>query len=168
MSSRDARFREFVVSAHPRLLAFAELVTADPGRAEDLLQEAYLAAYAAWPRIHDQAPEAYIRRCIVNGRISWWRRRGSHERPTESIDTLAPQVTADATPQVDDRLQLLAALRRLTDRERGVIALRYFVGLSEAEIAAEVGISAGTVKSTSARAVAKLRDDALLREGVCR
>jgi RNA polymerase sigma-70 factor (sigma-E family) len=163
---RDAGFREFVVATQPRLLAFAELVTADRGRAEDLLQEAYLAAFAAWPRIHDQAPDAYVRRCIVNGRISWWRRRSSHERPTDQTAALSHAVTSDETHTVDDRLQLLAALRRLTTRERTVVALRFFVGLTESEIAAEVGIAPGTVKSTAARAVAKLREDVLLREGV--
>jgi RNA polymerase sigma-70 factor (sigma-E family) len=168
MAARDAGFREFVVATQPRLLAFAELVTADRGRAEDLLQEAYLAAFAAWPRIHDQAPDAYVRRCIVNGRISWWRRRSSHERPTEHTDLVPHAGTRDDTAAVDERLQLLVALRRLTARERAVVALRFFAGLTESQIAAELGIAPGTVKSTAARAVTKLREDTRLREGVCR
>lgn len=125
VSAPDAAFREFVVATQPRLLAFAELVTADRGRAEDLLQEAYLAAFAAWPRIHDQAPDAYVRRCVVNGRISWWRRRSSHERPTDHTDVLPREVTSGDTDAVDERLLLLAALRRLTTRERTVVALRF-------------------------------------------
>lgn len=166
MRARDASFREFVVATQPRLLAFAELVAADRGRGEDLLQEAYLAAFAAWPRIHDQMPDAYVRRCIVNGRISWWRRRSSHERPTDRAAALPHAMTSADTDAVDERLLLLAALRRLTTRERTVVALRFFVGLTESEIAAELGIAPGTVKSTAARAVTKLREDALLREGV--
>lgn len=168
MTAKDAAFRDFVVQSQARLLAFAELVTADRGRAEDLLQEAYISAYAAWPRIHNQAPDAYVRRCIVNGRISWWRRRSSHELPAEDSAAENGSSHADDTAVVDDRLRLLAALRRLTARERAVVALRYFAGLTEAEIAAEVGIAPGTVKSTAARAMSKLREDALLHEGVSR
>jgi RNA polymerase sigma-70 factor (sigma-E family) len=168
VKEREVEFREFVVSSQPRLLAFAELVTADRGRAEDLLQEAYLAAYVAWARIREASPEAYVRRCVVNGRISWWRRRSSHEQPIDAELPLSPQVQADRSGEIDERLLVLAALRRLTVRERAVVALRFYVGLSEAQIAAELGIAAGTVKSTAARAVAKLRDDALLREGATR
>jgi RNA polymerase sigma-70 factor (sigma-E family) len=164
--AHEAQFRDFVVSSQSRLLAFAELVTADRGRAEDLLQEGYLAAYAAWSRIRDRSPEAYVRRCIVNGRITWWRRRSSHERPVEEIRQLPRQTIPDHSEEIDQRLLVLAALRRLTVRERAVVALRFYVGLSEAQIAAELDIAAGTVKSTASRAVAKLRDDSLLREGV--
>jgi RNA polymerase sigma-70 factor (sigma-E family) len=166
--SRDEQFREFVVDSQRRLVDFAELLTGDRGRAEDLVQEGYVAAYAAWPRIRDGRPEAYVRRCVINGRTTWWRRKPSHELPVDANVRSDIRIAADATAVVDERLLVLAALRRLTVRERTVVALRYYVGLSEQEIAEEIGVAAGTVKSTASRAVAKLRDDQLFREGVNR
>jgi RNA polymerase sigma-70 factor (sigma-E family) len=164
VSEQDREFRDFVVGSQHRLVHFAELLTGDRGRAEDLVQEAYEAAYAAWPRISRGSPEAYLRRCIINGRTNWWRLRSSHEQPTNRPTDR--ESTADQSAEVDQRLLVLSALRRLTRRERTVLALRFFVGLSEREIADELGVAAGTVKSTAARAVSKLREDQLLREGV--
>lgn len=165
MSGRDAQFREFVADSQHRLVRFAELLVGDKGRAEDLVQEAYVAAYVAWPRIKEGAPEAYVRRCVINGRTNWWRRRSSRELPVDHIIEWQQSATPDETAGVDQRLLVLAALARLTPRERTVVALRYYVGRSEAEIASEIGVAVGTVKSTASRAVAKLRDDQILREG---
>lgn len=166
MTDRDAPFREFVIASQRRLVDFAELLTGDRGRAEDLVQDGYIAAYVAWPRIRDGYPEAYVRRCVINGRTSWWRRRDSHERPVQNEDYGEVKDGADLTAASDQRLIVLAALGRLTARERAVIALRFYIELSEAEIAAELGIAAGTVKSTASRAITKLRDDQLFRQGV--
>lgn len=166
MSDRDAQFREFVVGSQRRTIDFAELLVGDRGRAEDLVQDAYLAAYRAWPRIRNGFPEAYVRRAVVNGRTSWWRRRMSHERPVDSSATADIATHGDGTADVDQRLLLLSALARLTVRERAVIALRFYIGLSEAEIADELEIAPGTVKSTASRGLAKLRSDPLFLEGV--
>ena len=162
---RDESFREFVVGSQRRLVDFAELLVGDRGLAEDLVQEAYTAAYVAWPRLREGSPEAYVRRCVMNGRTSWWRRPSSGERPVDVDDYRRIRAPGDATADVDQRLLALSALQRLTRRERTVITLRYYVGLSEAEIAAELSIAPGTVKSTAARALAKLRADQLFREG---
>jgi RNA polymerase sigma-70 factor (sigma-E family) len=154
-SDRDREFSDFVAGSQRRLVHFAELLTGDHGRAEDLVQDALVKAYVAWPRIRTGGAEAYVRTCVVNGRTDWWRRRSSREQPTAS--PADRPVTADAVRGVDDRVVVLDALTKLTDRERAVIALRFYLGLSEAETAADLGIAVGTVKSTAARAITKLR-----------
>jgi RNA polymerase sigma-70 factor (sigma-E family) len=168
VSDRDVAFREFVVGSQTRMVAFAEFMVGDRHRAQDLVQDAYVAAYAKWGRIDPDLLEPYVRRCIVNGRTSWWRRRSSSELPVESIGDLGREATGDRTDQVDSRLLMLAALTRLTARERTVLVMRFYLELSEAEIAAEIGLAPGTVKSTAARAVGKLREDPQLREGASR
>ncbi len=166
MGERDAQFRDFVTDSQRRLVHFAELLVGDRGRAEDLVQEAYVAAYAAWPRIRNGAPEAYVRRCVMNRRVDWWRRRSSREWPVDQVADLPDDSSSARITQVDQRLLVFRALGRLTARERAAVVLRHYVGLSEAETATEMRVAVGTVKSTTARAVAKLRDDPILREGV--
>lgn len=164
MASHDREFSDFVAGSQRRLVHFADLLTGDHARAEDLVQDALVKAYAAWPRIKPGAAESYVRRCILNGRTDWWRRRSSRERPiADHVEQTAP---ADRDAELDRRLVVLASLARLTTRERTVIAMRYYLELSEAEIATELGIAPGTVKSAAARAIAKLRTDPVLSEGV--
>jgi RNA polymerase sigma-70 factor (sigma-E family) len=165
VTEHDAAFREFVSGSQHRLVNFGVFLVGDRGRAEDLVQDAYVRAYVNWSRIHDRAPEAYVRKCIINGRADWWRRRSSKELVSIGQAQLEGIDNVDATGDVDQRLLVAAALSRLTKRERTVIVLRYYLGLSEAEIAAELGLAAGTVKSTASRATQKLRADDLLREG---
>jgi RNA polymerase sigma-70 factor (sigma-E family) len=160
--SEESEFREWAVSAQRRLLHFAALSSGDHGRAEDLVQDALVRTYAAWPRVRAGNPEAYARRCIVNRRIDWWRRRSSTEA---AYDNVPVPPDDDFSADADRRMVVLAALRRLTTRERTVLAMRFWLGLTEVETAEELQIAVGTVKSTTARAVAKLRDDANLREG---
>jgi RNA polymerase sigma-70 factor (sigma-E family) len=159
--SEEAEFREWVMGAQRRLLHFAELSCGDCGRAEDLLQDALVRTFAAWPRVRSGNPEAYARRCIVNRRIDWWRRRSASEASYDDVPVLP---AADFSAAADQRLVVLAAMRRLTARERTVVAMRYWLDLTEVEVANELRIAVGTVKSTTARAVAKLRNDATVRE----
>lgn len=149
----DDEFAAFVTAASPRLLHLARLITGDNHRAEDLVQQALLGAYRRWASIEGD-PFAYVRRSVVNGHASWWSRVGSRELQAERLPEAA---TGDATDQLVSRAVLRAALRDLTVRERGVVVLRFIEDLSEAQTAHELGIAAGTVKSTSARALAKLR-----------
>ena len=121
------------------------------------MQEALVRTYGAWSRIQNDDPAAYARRVLVNARTdSWRRRRQEHlvEEPPEP-----PPTPRDPVAVIDERLALVSALRSLSGRERAVIVLRYFVDLSEADTAAELGVSVGTVKSTASRALAKLRDE---------
>ena len=141
-----------------RLLRTAYLLTRDHALAEDLLQTALVKAWTAWWRIEDN-PEAYVRRIMVNTYSSWWRRRWTAERPTETL----PEVTAD--DEIGDhaeRQDLWTALRQLPRRQQAAVVLRYYEQLTEAETAAVLGCSVGTVKSQTSRALAKLRIDPAL------
>ena len=159
-----AEFSEFVARSQARMVRLAELLTGDRGRAEDLAQHGYVQAYAAWRRIRTGEPDAYVRRCIVNANTDWWRRRTWREQPF----AMMPETPAgfDTAAAFADRDVVLRALARLTSRERMVIVLRYYLDLSEQEIAAQLKIAPGTVKSAASRALAKLRSDAALRAEV--
>ncbi|MEZ0096060.1 SigE family RNA polymerase sigma factor [Streptacidiphilus sp. EB129] len=151
----DAEFSTFVVNRGRYLHRLAELLTGDPHRASDLVQSALERAYPRWQRIQADDPTAYVRRIIVNGHRSWWHRRLNRELPAEPApDRAAPGDLAEGHAQ---RSVVLGALRQLTARERSVIALRFYGDLSESEIAAELEIAPGTVKSTVHRALGKLR-----------
>jgi len=156
-------FADFVAGSQAKMIRLAELVTGDRNRAEDLAQEGFARAFAAWPRVRGQDPAAYVRRCIINANIDWWRRRSWREQPHADIpdqpggaDTAAALVARDV---------VLRALSRLTARERVVVVLRFYLDLPEAQISEELGIARGTVKSALARALGKLRADAELRSG---
>ena len=153
----SATFDEFVAARSRALLRTAYLLTHDHALAEDLLQTSLAKAWFAWWRI-DGEPEPYVRRILVNTYASWWRRRWRAETPTESL----PDSQAhgpDPTAQVDDRDELWQALGRLPRRQQAVIVLRYFEDLTEAQTADALGVSTGTVKSQTSKALARLRLD---------
>ena len=142
------------------MLRTAYLLTGNKADAEDLLQAALAKTYLAWRRIEDFGSlDGYVRRAMVNTHISWWRRRRLEEYPT---DELPDQPVADHVGDSELHDSLSRALRRLPERMRAAVVLRYYEDMSEAEIAGVLGVSLGTVKSTVSRAVAKLRIDAEL------
>ena len=145
---RAMDFDSFVRARLPHLLKFGRALTADEHAAADLVQDALERTLLQWSRIQGD-PEAYVRRAMVNRSISVWRKL-RHERPT---DRLPERPVSD--PARDDAL--FDALRALPPRQRAVIALRYFEDLSEAQTAAVLGCSVGTVKSQSSHAMTKLR-----------
>ncbi|MFF3601506.1 SigE family RNA polymerase sigma factor [Kitasatospora indigofera] len=152
----DAEFSAFVATRGRQLVRLAELLTGDPYRAADIVQSALERAYPHWHRISGDDPMAYVRRIVVNQHRDWWRRRRNHELAAD----LSADDRADPTDLGERHAQrslVLGALTRLTVRERTVVVLRYYADLSEAQIAAELGIAVGTVKSTLHRALAKLR-----------
>lgn len=154
MADRPA-FDEYVAARSGRLLGTAYLLTRDHGLAEDLLQTALTKAWFAWSRI-DGDPEPYVRKVMVNTYASWWRRRWNGEQPTEELpETGHPDHAGSAA----DAHDLWQAMGRLPRRQRAVIVLRYFEDLSEAQTARELDCSVGTVKSQTAKALAKLRLD---------
>jgi RNA polymerase sigma-70 factor (sigma-E family) len=150
----DASFESFVTARSRHLLHAAHLLTGDRHRAEDLLQTALTRAYLRWDRIDSDDPEGYVRRTMVNAQTDWWRRKPWREQATERPPEVA---IPDNTGAYDARDAVLAALATLTPRQRAVVVLRYYEGLSEAEIANTLDCSAGTVKSAASRAMAKLR-----------
>ena len=148
-------FRGFVAARSAALLRSAYLLVGDRDRAEDLLQTALVKTYLAWSRIRDVgAVEGYVRRTMVTTATSWWRGRRYREFPVEQLpdldgpDDVATRVERDAMWQ---HLQALPA------KQRAVLVLRFYEGMSEAEIADTLGISRGTVKSHASRALAALR-----------
>ena len=154
-STRDQEVEAFVLARGPALLRTAHLLTGDRGHAEDLLQQALERMVRHWSRI-DQDPEGWVRRTLVNLSTDRWRHRA--RRPRE-VGGLVPDRAASVEPttRVEDRQQLVQALRILTPRQRAVLVLRYFDDLSEAQVAVLLGCSVGTVKSTSSKALARLR-----------
>jgi RNA polymerase sigma-70 factor (sigma-E family) len=154
-------FDEFVATRSQALLRTAYLLTGDHGRAEDLLQTALAKSWFAWGRI-DGPPEPYVRRILATTYATWWRRKWRGERPTGEL----PDRPGPAGPAVEDRDVLWRALGRLPRRQRAVVVLRYWEDLSEAQTAAALGISTGTVKSQAARALAALRQDADLSDSM--
>ncbi len=160
-SDDDAAFRDYVLTRGTALLRMAIMLTGNKADGEDLVQAALAKTYLAWDKINDHAAlDAYVRRAMVNTHISWWRRRRRIEEfPT---DVLPDQVVADHARESDMAEVVRRALDRLPQRMRAAVMLRYFDDMTEPEIAAALGISLGTVKSTVSRAVARLRIDAEL------
>jgi len=151
----EARFRAWAGSQIAPLHRTAYLLCGDWHLAEDLAQEALARAAVHWARIEKaEHPNAYVRQILVNLARQRRRRRmwhvGNGHEPDVAID--------DGTEHRASRAVLMAALHRLTARQRATIALRYFEQLSEAETAQILGCSVGTVKSQTHRALAKLRD----------
>jgi len=154
-TSVEEEFREFVAARSPALLRTAYLLTGDWATAEDLLQTALTKIYLAWRRLGEiEAVEPYARRVLVNTSISWWRRRWHGERPTE---VLPERAVADRVDEQLERDALWRHVRALPARQRAVLVLRFYEDLSEAQTAAILDISTGTVKSQTSRALSTLR-----------
>ena len=153
---QDAEFAEFMASALPHLSRTAWFLCGDEHRAEELVQQALMKTYAAWPRARAGDPLAYARRTLANARIDSWRKHRLEQltAPERLPDLLEP---SEADAQADRDL-LVRALATLGRRERQVVVLRYLVGLPEREVAHDLGVAVGTVKTTASRGLARLRD----------
>jgi RNA polymerase sigma-70 factor (sigma-E family) len=154
-------FDEYVVARGDALHRTAFLLTHDHGLAEDLVQTALARSWRAWARIQGD-PDAYVRRVMVNTFASWWRRRWNGERATGEVPDV---VHGDHGDDVARRDGLLRALAGLPRRQRAVIVLRFFEDLTEAQTAAALGVTVGTVKSQTAKALASLRVSPQLSAG---
>ncbi len=157
-------FEAFVTGASGRLLHAGDLLTGDRARAEELVQLALARAFLRWGSIRDGNPEAYVRRTMVNAYLDWWRRLRWRELPEDAAEGRGPQVQ-DPAIDVVRRDAVRRALAVLTHRERAVVVLRYWFDLTEVQIAAELGVAPGTVKSTAARALRRLRASGHVHDG---
>jgi RNA polymerase sigma-70 factor (sigma-E family) len=157
-ATADDDFDAFVRGSITALTRFGRLLTADDARAQDVVQEALARCYLKWRRgSPPDDPMAYVRRAMVNTHASWWRRIASRER-TGDLPPGAVQ-PGDAHADADLRITVWRALVTLPPRQRAVVVLRYYEGLTESETAAVLGCAIGTVKSQCAKALAKLRVD---------
>src|SRR4051812_4312187 len=148
-------FDEFARTDLPGLLRFAKVLCVDRGTAEDVLQEVLLRAHARWSEIGElDLPAAYVRRMIVNEYLSW-RRKWSRIIPSASVgaDLTAPDIASELA----DRAALVAEIATLPPRQRAAVVLRNYAGLTDSEIAADLGCSHGTARSHLSRGLATLR-----------
>jgi RNA polymerase sigma factor (sigma-70 family) len=151
-------FADFYRSCADDCFRAVMISVADEDKARDLVDEAFARAFASWRTVGTHpAPQAWVVRTALNANISWWRRRGrelSMPDPGVVADTAA---AAESDSLVDPTI--MAALTRLPDRQRQVVALRLFLDLDTAHTAEVLGIAHSTVKAHLARAIASLRHD---------
>jgi RNA polymerase sigma-70 factor (sigma-E family) len=152
---RDAEFTAYVAARRAHLRRTAFLLCGDWHGAEDLVQITLAKLYAAWPRLRDgSSPEAYARTTLVRVHIDETRRPWRREATV----SVMPERPAGGAVSVEDHDGLLTALASLPPGQRRVVVLRHWLGLSVEETAHDLGCSIGTVKSQTARAVARLRE----------
>jgi RNA polymerase sigma-70 factor (sigma-E family) len=156
-------FAQFVEARQRALQRTAWLLTGDWALAEDLVQTALARSWPRWERIRRRDdPEIYVRRVMVNTWASWSRRRWRGEHPSGAVPD--GPAAGDLAAEAAVRLAVRRALGALTGRQRAVLVLRVFDDLSEVQVAQVLGCATGTVKSTMARAVARLREDPQLAQ----
>jgi RNA polymerase sigma-70 factor (sigma-E family) len=151
----DTDFSEYMHGRWTQLVRLGYGLTGDRQLAEDLAQTALARAYASWGRVRRSGnPDAYVNRIMINANNSRFRKRRVPERLT---DAPPDPGLADATSTHDDRAALITALQALPHGQRAVVVLRYWMDMTETEVAATLGCSVGNVKSQASRALAKLR-----------
>jgi RNA polymerase sigma-70 factor (sigma-E family) len=164
-SPADVAITELYTAHWSGLVRLAWLLLRDDQLAEEVVQDAFVAVHRRWDslRSHENAT-AYLRRAVVNGARSGLRHRGVEERylERERRDTAygrRPTASAEDHALEDEATTtMIGALGRLPQRQREVLTMRYYLDLSEAEIADALGISAGSVKAHAHRGLAALRD----------
>jgi RNA polymerase sigma-70 factor (sigma-E family) len=154
--SKRSRYEEFVAAHGDGLVKLAYAICGDRGRAEDAVQEALTRVYQRWSRVSD--PLAYARRTAINATRDDWRRSMRADRAHREVARFPSTNADDPQERLVTNSALMDALDELSHGQRAVIVLRYGSQLSEAETAAALGITTGTVKSQSARALARMRE----------
>ncbi|MEV4253737.1 SigE family RNA polymerase sigma factor [Spirillospora sp. NPDC049652] len=140
------------------LVRLAAMLVRDAGTAEEVVQDAFVAMHGGWRRLRDPDKAlSYLRQAVVNRSRSVLRHRAVVEKYAPKGLPDAPSAEAGAIGELE-RSAVVDALHRLPARQREALVLRYYADLSEAEIAATMGISKGAVKSHTARGMAALRN----------
>src|SRR5258708_7697481 len=146
----SALYREHAVG----LIRLAVVMLGDTPAAEDIVQEAFLGLYQHWDHLADTSNALrYVRSSVLNGCRSAFRRRARRERPGHGPSAESAE---SAVLVADEHNRLLTAMRRLPPRQREALVLRFYLELREPDIAASMGVTRGTVKSTTSRALAAL------------
>ncbi len=137
------------------MVRLAHIMLGNRQAAEDVVQEAFLGLYRRWPQLDDQAKAlGYVRSSVLNGCRSVLRRHRlvefdvSHQPPVASAES--------AVLSVEERREIIGALRALPDRQRAVLALRYYLDLPDDQIAAAMNIRPSSVRSAAHRALVAL------------
>jgi len=153
----DTAVEELYATHYRRLVRLSVLLVRDVETAEEVVQDSFVAMHGRWRRLRqpDQAL-AYLRQTVVNRSRSVLRHRGVQAAYSPPVAADRPGTDEDALA-AERRTHVLDALRELPERQREVLALRYYLDLSEAEIAEALGISRGAVKSHASRGVSALR-----------
>ena len=154
----QAELEQFLAEHGERLLRIAIALTGSRADGEDLLQAALERLLPRWRTIAADAAASYLRRTLYNLAADGWRRRGAWRRAFPLLRSQDTASRVDAMAEVDLRDALVRLLVQLPPRQRAVIVLRYWEQLTEAETAALLGCSAGTVKSATSRALQRLRE----------
>lgn len=157
--SRDADFAAYLAARQDSLLRTAYLITGNRNDAEDLVQTAFARLYLSWDRVRDQGSlDGYVRRILVNEHNSLWRRAWKRREHTADHGVLHQHGSLHHD-EYDEGMgtALWDVVQTLPRKARAVVVLRYYEELSEAETASVLGISVGTVKSQTSRALALLR-----------
>lgn len=147
-------FDDVFLGQHERLLRLAGLLCGDAGQAEDAVAEVFARLYRRWQPGRIQDLDAYLRRAVVNEVTAEFRRRARAGRAPRRPSGVTVTATED---DVVERDRVWRAMLRLPGRQRAVLVLRFFDDASEARVADILGVPLGTVKSTAARGLARLR-----------
>jgi RNA polymerase sigma-70 factor (sigma-E family) len=156
----EESFESFVRARGGHFLRVAVLLTGSTAEAEDLLQASLVRLYRAWPRLNDpeSAPDAYLRKILVNTRRSWWRSKWRRESPAADLpDQPDPAGGTDPAEAYATGALVRSALAALPRQQRAVLVLRYIEDLPTASVAELLGISAGSVKTHAYRGLRALR-----------
>ena len=156
-TTQTKEFRRFAEDNWDALLRTATLLAGSRAAGEDLMQEALIRTLTSWNRVDPDRALAYTRRVMANLCTDRWRRKRFEPIPTDD-DQLARRGGADqGFSRLEDRDQILQELAALSQRERTIVVLRFYCDLPEKDVAEQLAVSLGTVKSTCSRALAKLR-----------
>lgn len=152
----DSALEQLYADQYAALVRLAVLLLRDQGLAEDVVQDSFVAMHGAWHRVDPARAPAYLRQTVVNRSRTALRHRAVVAR--HGPDPLPEGAAADEPVlRAERRARVLDALAALPVRQREVLVLRYYLDLSEADIAETLGISRGAVKSHASRAAAALR-----------